>query len=162
MSVAAETTTSAISPPTALISGMTTLQVAINPAICGLLCGFFVLWIFIGVLVYRDAEGRGMSGIGWFFVVFLFGLIGIIIYLVVRKDRVTYYGPPAWGYSPSYTYRYPPPPTQAPPPLTTANAPAAPPPIPPTGVVVGRSCPTCEANVPPGASYCPNCGTRMT
>jgi len=62
MSVAATTPRTAISPA-ALISGMTAFQVEINPAICGLLCGFFVLWIFIGVLSYRDAEGRGMSGI---------------------------------------------------------------------------------------------------
>ena len=44
----------------------------------------FIVWLLIGIWVYKDAERRGKSGILWFFVILLLGLIGIIIWLVVR------------------------------------------------------------------------------
>jgi len=56
-----------------------------------LFCLLPVLWIIIAILlgiwVYRDAESRGMSGVLWLIVVWLLGLIGLIIYLVVRKEK---------------------------------------------------------------------------
>jgi len=71
---------------------------------------YLIVWILIGVWVYRDAESRGASGILWLIVVFVLNIIGIIIYLIVRpKQKV---GVPPPGYAP------PPgtPPPQAPPP----------------------------------------------
>ncbi len=53
---------------------------------------WFVIWILIAVWVYRDAESRGMGGALWLIIVILLGLIGIIIYLIVRRDKPV--GPP--------------------------------------------------------------------
>ncbi|MGC8913391.1 MAG: hypothetical protein ACP5LE_05610 [Thermoplasmata archaeon] len=46
---------------------------------------WLIIWILIGIWVYKDAEKRGMGGVLWLIVVVLLGLIGLIIYLVVRK-----------------------------------------------------------------------------
>ncbi len=57
----------------------------------GLICLIPIIWFIIGILlciwVYRDAESRGMSGVLWLIVVLLTGIVGLIIYLVVRKDK---------------------------------------------------------------------------
>jgi hypothetical protein len=50
----------------------------------------FVIWILIAVWVYRDAKERGMSGGVWVLVVLLLGIIGLIVYLVVRTDKPAY------------------------------------------------------------------------
>jgi putative membrane protein len=50
-----------------------------------------IIWFIIGILlciwVYRDAEDRGMQGVLWLIVVLIAGIIGLIIYLIVRKDK---------------------------------------------------------------------------
>ena len=66
----------------------------------------FVVFIFIAIWVYRDAESRGMSGVLWLIIVLIAGLIGLIIYLVVRRDHPQ--GPPG-GYPPPAPGGYPPP-----------------------------------------------------
>ncbi|UCC39030.1 MAG: zinc-ribbon domain-containing protein [Candidatus Aminicenantes bacterium] len=50
-----------------------------------------VLWIFVIVWVYRDAERRNMNGVLWALLVFIGNVIGLLIYLIVRSDvaRVT-------------------------------------------------------------------------
>jgi len=50
---------------------------------------WFIIWLLIGLWAYKDAKSRGDEhAILWFLVVFLLGLIGLIIYLVVgRKER---------------------------------------------------------------------------
>ncbi|MEM2994701.1 MAG: PLDc N-terminal domain-containing protein [Candidatus Bathyarchaeia archaeon] len=48
---------------------------------------WFIVWLVIAILVYRDADSRGMNGILWFLIVLIFGIIGIIIYLIVRKEK---------------------------------------------------------------------------
>ena len=57
----------------------------------GLLCLLPIVWFIVAILlciwVYRDAESRGMSGVLWLIVVLLTGIVGLIIYLVVRKDK---------------------------------------------------------------------------
>jgi len=63
----------------------------------------FILYISIAVWIYKDAESRGMSGILWVMVVFLLGLIGLIIYLLVRNPMY-----PAYYYGPAYQYQQPP------------------------------------------------------
>ena len=46
-----------------------------------------VIWIFVIVWVYRDAERRGMNGILWALLVFIGNLIGLLIYLIVRSGN---------------------------------------------------------------------------
>ncbi len=57
----------------------------------GLLCLLPIVWFIVAILlciwVYRDAESRGMSGALWLIIVLIAGIIGLIIYLVVRKDK---------------------------------------------------------------------------
>jgi len=52
-----------------------------------------VIWFIVAILcciwVYRDAEKRGMSGVLWLIVVLIIGIIGLIIYLIVRKGKKT-------------------------------------------------------------------------
>ncbi len=72
----------------------------------------FIIGILIAIWVYKDAEKRGKSGIVWFLVVFFLGIIGLIIWLVVRPKEIP---PPQQGYPPQ---GYPPqqPPQQGYPP----------------------------------------------
>jgi len=51
---------------------------------------WFIIFIAIGIWVYKDAEKRGKSGALWLIIVILLGIIGIIIWLLVR--------PPIGGY----------------------------------------------------------------
>jgi len=48
-----------------------------------------VLWcivaIILAVWVYSDAEKRGMEAALWMIIVLLTGIIGLIIYLIVRE-----------------------------------------------------------------------------
>ena len=103
------------------------LQVQLSAPVCGLLCAISLIWLVVGIFVYKDAESRGMSGIAWLLVAFLFGLIGIIIYLVVRGDLPR-------------RYAYPPPETAPTPPAPWAEA--------GKGGTIGRSCPRCGSSVP--------------
>lgn len=50
----------------------------------------FIIWILIAVWVYRDAKERGMSAGVWVLIVLLIGIIGLIVYLVVRTDKPAY------------------------------------------------------------------------
>jgi len=114
--------------------------------VIGLLCVaiWVILFIVIAIWVYRDAESRGMSGALWLIIVILAGLIGLIIYLVVRSEKRQYpYPQQPYQQPPAYA----PPAAQAPPP---AQAPPA-----------TRFCSNCGAGLPPGASACPNCGTKV-
>ncbi len=45
---------------------------------------WLVIFILIGIWVYKDAEKRGKSGVLWLILVILLGIIGIIIWLVIR------------------------------------------------------------------------------
>lgn len=45
---------------------------------------FFVIGILIAIWVYRDAEKRGSSGVLWLIICLLTGIIGLIIWFVVR------------------------------------------------------------------------------
>jgi hypothetical protein len=48
---------------------------------------WFVVAILIAVWVYRDAEKRGESGALWLIIVLVTGIIGLIIWLIVRGDK---------------------------------------------------------------------------
>jgi len=52
---------------------------------CAIAVLVLVLSILLGVWVYRDAEKRGMSGVLWLLVVLIAGIIGLVIYFVVRR-----------------------------------------------------------------------------
>ena len=73
--------------------------------ICAIYAIVFIVIIILAIWVYRDAESRGMSGVLWLIVVLVGSLIGLIVYLVIRRDYPKL--PP--GYHPPPTY-YPPPP----------------------------------------------------
>ncbi len=66
----------------------------------------FIVWIFLAIWTYRDAESRGMNGALWLIVVLIAGIIGIIVYLVVRSDKPAY---PQGGYyqQPGYYQQQP-------------------------------------------------------
>lgn len=48
---------------------------------------WFVIAILLAVWVYKDAESRGESGVLWLIIVILTGIIGLIIWLLVRPSR---------------------------------------------------------------------------
>jgi hypothetical protein len=81
------------------------------------MCGGSMCWIgpiiaiILAIWVYKDAEERGDSNaVLWLIVVLFLGIIGLIIYLVVRKDKQPpqqYYQPPPQ--QPQYQQQAPPP-----------------------------------------------------
>lgn len=46
----------------------------------------FVVWIFLAIWVYKDAKKRDENAILWLLIVFFLGIIGLIIWLVIRPD----------------------------------------------------------------------------
>jgi RNA polymerase subunit RPABC4/transcription elongation factor Spt4 len=60
----------------------------------------FFVWLILAIFVYKDAEKRDKSGVLWLIIVLLTGIIGLIIWLVVR--------PPLGGEIPMPTYQSPP------------------------------------------------------
>ncbi len=63
----------------------------------GMMGGWWFMWpiiwiavaLVVGILVYRDAEKRGMNAALWLILVLLpmVGLLFLVVYLVVREDR---------------------------------------------------------------------------
>jgi hypothetical protein len=127
----------------ALVGAFQQVDFFFGGAFCALFIGLFVISLLIAIWVYRDAERRGMSGVLWLLVVLVAGIIGLIVYLVVRHDKpvpmaVPPYGP-GWG---------------APPPGG-----AAPPTAPPSAA--GATCRSCGAPLEPGMTFCTKCGARV-
>ncbi len=48
---------------------------------------FLIVWLIVAIWAYKDANKRSMNGTLWAFVVFFLGLIGLIIYFVVRSGH---------------------------------------------------------------------------
>lgn len=48
---------------------------------------FSYWWSDIAAYIYKDASQRGMNAIVWAIFGFLFGLITLIIYMIVRKPK---------------------------------------------------------------------------
>ena len=46
-----------------------------------------IIAVVIAVLIGKDANSRGMSGIGWGIFTFLICIVAVPIYLIVRKPR---------------------------------------------------------------------------
>jgi len=65
-----------------------------------------VVWVWMLIWVYRDAKSRGKEPIIWVLIVAVLGLVGFIIYFVLRNEpeRQTY--APAYYYPPPQ-YQYP-------------------------------------------------------
>ncbi|RLF63458.1 MAG: hypothetical protein DRN33_04105 [Thermoplasmata archaeon] len=66
-------------------------------AFCFVYVILFIIWIAIGVWMYRDAEKRGKSGALWLIIGLLFGIIGLIIWLIVRPPEPSFYEKKAAG-----------------------------------------------------------------
>ena len=67
---------------------------------------WIIIWLLVALWAYKDAKKRGAdSPILWFFVVLFLGLIGLIVYIIVRPKQEQSNMPPP-----------PPPPQQYPPP----------------------------------------------
>jgi uncharacterized membrane protein YhaH (DUF805 family) len=47
----------------------------------------FAITVALTVWVYRDANARGQNGILWGLLTFFFTLIGLIAWLIVRRDK---------------------------------------------------------------------------
>jgi len=114
---------------------------------CFLFIALFILSILIAVWVYRDAESRGMSGVLWLLVVLVGGIIGLIIYLIVRHDRPV--GAAPAGYSRYSGYgAYP---WYAPPPSSAPQA----------GTGGPSNCKVCGGSLTADGRFWPNCGSRV-
>ena len=48
---------------------------------------WFVIAVAVGVWVYRDAESRNMNGAMWLIIGFILGIIGLVVYVIVRKPK---------------------------------------------------------------------------
>lgn len=100
--------------------------------------------IWLCIWIYRDAEARGENGALWVIILLIAGLIGLIVWLVVRSDkpivnpRIT-----ASKYRAQSTEYMPPTPkTKTPPP----------------GM---KFCKNCGKPIPPNSAFCPNCGYKI-
>jgi len=81
---------------------------------CIFFIAMFAIQIGIGIWVYKDAESRGENGVLWLLVVFVGGLIGLIVYFIIRSGKPAgAYGqpqqfPPQPYYPPPQQPYYPP------------------------------------------------------
>lgn len=107
-----------------------------------------IIWIFVIVWVYRDAERRGMNGILWGLLVFIGNIIGLLIYLIVRSDNQ---------------------PSQSDPPIIHTKCPECSIPVtdkyafcPHCGASMsGPVCPDCSRTVEKDWKACPYCGKSL-
>ena len=54
---------------------------------CMVIIVIFNISIVLAVWVYRDANSRGMNGTLWLIVVLVGGIVGLIVYIIIRKDH---------------------------------------------------------------------------
>ncbi|OUJ18616.1 putative membrane protein [Methanonatronarchaeum thermophilum] len=52
---------------------------------------WLLIFIVIAVLIYQDAEKRGMNGLLWFILILIpyLGLLFLVIYLITREEKPT-------------------------------------------------------------------------
>ena len=48
---------------------------------------WLIFAIVIAVWMYKDAESRGESGVLWLIIALIAGIIGLIIWLIIRRDK---------------------------------------------------------------------------
>jgi len=104
-----------------------------------------VLWIFVLVWVYRDAERRGMNGLLWALLVLIGNVIGLIIYLIVRSESAARLQPACCEKCPSCG--------------TEVRAGFAF--CPNCGKSMKPVCPNCKKPVQADWKACPHCGTSL-
>lgn len=124
---------------------------------------WFIIWLVVAYFIYKDANARGMNGVLWAIIVFFLGIIGLIIYVLVRKEKkeetrtclgcgrqisLTYNVCPHCGKPVVQTpippgVPYQPPPPQAPQPQAFMG------------------CPYCRAHIPANSLVCPYCGAKL-
>lgn len=133
--------------------------------------GTFLISIVVGAVagywVYTDAKKRPMNAVGWGILTFLFCIVGLPLYLILRKPEGVAPGtpgvppqpmplPPTYM-PPQQQYAPPPPPPQSyapPPPTPQAGPPAAAP-------GHGKFCPNCGAPHEGTVKFCANCGSAL-
>ncbi len=61
----------------------------------GMILIWFIIFIAIGYLVYKDANSRGMNGLLWFILVIIpmIGIISLILYVIIRETGAQKVGP---------------------------------------------------------------------
>jgi heme/copper-type cytochrome/quinol oxidase subunit 2 len=74
--------------------GYALLALLVFGGIILLILGLLAVWILLAVWVYRDAKKRGMEATLWLLVVLLTGFIGLIVYLIVRREHPIQQPPP--------------------------------------------------------------------
>ena len=97
----------------------------------------FVLYIKLLIWVYRDAQKRNMDEVIWLLIVFFTGLIGLIIYLIVRDPLMA-----------KKTEQAPEPKTPQPEPKTEEKRDV-------------RYCSACGSPVTEKAEFCSLCGEKL-
>jgi len=133
-------------------------------AYCLIMGVVFLINILILVWVYKDAKKRGASGALWVIVVLFTGIIGLIIWLVVRPPEPSFYQQQQPYGQPQYQQPYQPPPQQQyyqqqPPPQPQQPAVYKEKEI--IKEIVKVRCPYCGALVEQGVSRCPHCGAAL-
>lgn len=53
-----------------------------------LLAIIIVVWFFLSIIIALDAETRDMNGWLWGFIVFAAGILGLIVYAIVKKPKM--------------------------------------------------------------------------
>ena len=107
-----------------------------------------IIWIFVIVWVYRDAERRGMNGILWGLLVFIGNIIGLLIYLILRSDNL-----PSTSELPAVHTKCP----ECSTPVSQKYAFC-----PHCGAnMAGPVCPDCKKNVEKDWQACPHCGKKL-
>lgn len=98
-----------------------------------------IIAVLIGIYVYRDAKSRNMGPVGWTLVAVLVpGLIGLIIYLIVRGGHKNYRCPQCGG------------PVE----ITFISCPAC-------GCRMKDTCPSCGRAIEADWKFCPDCATEL-
>lgn len=96
--------------------------------------------VFLGIFVYQDAKARGMEPLLWALIaVFAPGFIGLIIYLVARRDHVTLRCPQCGGEVQE----------------NFVSCPVC-------GQKLSASCGQCGTALRPEWKLCPTCGSEIT
>jgi NADH:ubiquinone oxidoreductase subunit 6 (subunit J) len=103
--------------------------------------GVVIFQIYICVWVYRDAKKRNMDEILWLIIVLIFGLLGLIIYLIIRNPIV-----PEKSKQPVKQTQTP---TET---ITPKEIPKE---------KITKFCPMCGAKIPVEAQFCSYCGNKI-
>jgi len=106
---------------------------AVGGAICLSVCAVFIIFLFVAIWVYKDAEARGESGVLWLLLVLLFPIIGLIVWFIVRPKDLARPGGYQQPMIPPQYPAYQAPPYQPPPQQPPQEHPPPPPPPPPNG-----------------------------